>query len=176
MNTKSKGLFIDRDGVLNIDYGYVWEIEKFRFVDGFLELASDFQEKGYKIFVITNQSGLSRKLFRYCDYYKFTEFYKKLCRDNGIEISDVKCCPHQPSDGCRCRKPRGDMISACCLQYCIDPCESIFFGDKTSDMQAALNAGIKVRVLVSSKIDCDEATITIPGLKHYYKGCRNIFR
>lgn len=162
-----KGLFIDRDGVLNVDYGYVWEIKNFKFVDGFLELALNFQKKNYNIFVITNQSGLSRKIFKLCDYYKFTEYYKENCRSHGLIINDVKCCPHLPEFGCQCRKPRGDMIVHCCAQHGIDPSQSIFFGDKVSDMQSALNAGITTRVLVTDKLTCNEATTIIRSLRNY---------
>lgn len=132
-----------------------------------MDLALNFQKKNYKVFVITNQSGLGRKIFKLCDYYKFTEYYKEQSRLNGLVINDVKCCPHHPNIGCQCRKPRGEMIVNCCVQHRIDPSQSIFFGDKVSDMQAALNAGITTRVLVSDKRTCKEATTIVKSLRHY---------
>ena len=152
----SKALFLDRDGIINIDHGYVYKIEDFEFVEGIFDLCRLAIDKGYQIFVITNQAGIARG-------YAFAE--------QGITITKVYYCPHHPSKGvnefvmsCDCRKPEPGMIKQAQQEFAIDLMESVFVGDKVSDMQAASKAGIKTRILVDSRYTNEPLSEEISGV------------
>jgi D-glycero-D-manno-heptose 1,7-bisphosphate phosphatase len=148
-----KALFLDRDGVINIDYGYVGKIENFKFREGIFELTKQFQDNGYKIFVVTNQSGIARGYYSEEDFHKLTEWMKEEFLKRGVEIKDVKFCPHHPdiSGVCECRKPEPKMILDLASEYNIDLENSILIGDSKRDIEAGEKAGIKTNILVSKE-------------------------
>jgi D-glycero-D-manno-heptose 1,7-bisphosphate phosphatase len=148
-----KALFLDRDGVINIDYGYVGKIENFKFREGIFELTKQFQDNGYKIFVVTNQSGIARGYYSEEDFHKLTEWMKEEFLKRGVEIKDVKFCPHYPdiSGVCECRKPEPKMILDLASEYNIDLENSILIGDSKRDIEAGEKAGIKTNILVSKE-------------------------
>ena len=140
-----KAVFLDRDGVINEDYGYVFKIEDFKFKDGIFELLKLLQNKGYKLFVVTNQSGIARGFYTIEDFKKLSDYMINELKKRGIEIMDIKYCAHHPdfTGECECRKPKPGMILDLAKQYNIDLSSSILIGDKESDIKAAINAGIK---------------------------------
>ena len=93
----SKVLFLDRDGVVNIDHGYVYKPEEFEFVPGVFEACKAFTDAGYKIVVVTNQSGIGRGYYSEQDFYNLTEWMKGEFLRHGVTILDVYFCPHHPS-------------------------------------------------------------------------------
>jgi len=145
-----KALFLDRDGVINIDTGYLYKIEDFKFIDGIFDLCRVFLEKDYKIFVITNQSGINRGYFNEYDFQKLSEWMLIQFEEKNIHIDKVYYCPHTPNEHCDCRKPKPKMILDAKNEFDIDLENSLFIGDKTSDMECALNAGLKKMVLINS--------------------------
>mgnify|MGYP000102844114 FL=1 len=154
----TKALFLDRDGIINIDHGYVHKIEDFEFVDGIFELCRLAMAKGYAIFVITNQAGIARGLYAVADFEILSSWMVAQFQEQGINIKEVFYCPHHPTKGvnefkmaCQCRKPAPGMILQAQEKYNIDLEASIFVGDKPSDMQAAEAAGICNRILVASR-------------------------
>ncbi|WDE07490.1 D-glycero-beta-D-manno-heptose 1,7-bisphosphate 7-phosphatase [Thalassomonas viridans] len=154
----AKALFLDRDGIINIDHGYVHKIENFEFVDGIFELCRLAMTKGYDIFVITNQAGIARGLYAVSDFEKLTSWMLAQFEKQYINIREVFYCPHHPTKGvnefkmsCQCRKPAPGMILQAQEKYNLDLGASIFIGDKPSDMQAAEAAGINNRILVASR-------------------------
>ena len=167
----NKALFLDRDGIINIDHGYVHKVEDFEFVDGIFDLCRLASAKGYQIFVITNQAGIARgyydkKTFEALSQWMITEF-----AEQGIVIGKVYYCPHHPSKGvnefvmsCDCRKPEPGMIMQAQQEFCLSLAESIFIGDKISDMQAASNAGIACKVLVNSRYTHESTLEQISGV------------
>jgi D-glycero-D-manno-heptose 1,7-bisphosphate phosphatase len=147
---KSKALFLDRDGVINKEINYLYRIEDFIFNDEIFELCQHYQKNGYKIFIITNQAGISRGYYKENDFLKLTdwmlnEFYLK-----GIEIIKVYFCPHHPdiSGHCICRKPKPGMIKQAQSEYNLDLSRSILIGDKMSDIEAGRNAGVGLNILI----------------------------
>lgn len=153
----SKALFLDRDGVINKEKNYLYKIENFEFIDGVFETCKYFQEKGYLIIIITNQAGIARGKYTEDDYQILTDWMIKEFEKKDIKISKVYHCPHHPdfSGECECRKPNPGMIIQAQKDFDIDLSQSILVGDKNSDIEAGINAGIKMNYLVETghKID-----------------------
>jgi len=151
MKQKNKAVFLDRDGVVNIDKSYLYKKEDFEFCDGIFKLLRHVQTLGYKLFVVTNQSGISRGYYSENDFQKLTTWMLDKFAKNGIKIEKVYHCPHLPEDGCECRKPKPKMINDAIKEFNIEPKLSWMIGDKVSDIQAAKNAGIDNAILISAE-------------------------
>ena len=102
----TKVIFLDRDGVINKEEGYLHEIDKFIFIDKVFETLKYCQKKGFKFIVITNQSGIGRKKYSLKEFDNLNDWMLSEFRNRGINILDVFFCPHIPDDNCSCRKPR----------------------------------------------------------------------
>ncbi|SDX34373.1 D-glycero-beta-D-manno-heptose 1,7-bisphosphate 7-phosphatase [Marinobacter mobilis] len=154
MNTKA--VFLDRDGVINVDHGYVHKPEDFEFVDGIFEACRHFQSLGYLLIVVTNQSGIARGMYSEQQFQDLTEWMVGRFRDEGVEISRVYHCPHHPDYGteqerhCHCRKPAPGMIEQGLEAFALTPEHCVMVGDKRSDMEAARAAGLGRKILVKS--------------------------
>ena len=105
-----KTIFLDRDGVINKDINYLHKIDDFEFIDGIFDVCLYFQSLGYKIIIITNQSGISRGYYSHSDYQKVTQWMLDQFRYKNINILDVFHCPHGPDSTCDCRKPKPGMF------------------------------------------------------------------
>lgn len=151
-----KAFFIDRDGVVNIDKNYVYKIDDFEFIDGVFDSFKYLQEKGYKLFIITNQSGIGRGYYKEEEFLTLTSWMIKEFEKHNIEIQEVKYCPHSPESNCNCRKPKTAMIDEILKNYDIDLENSWLIGDKDSDIKCAINAGIKNSIQVKSGHEFDE--------------------
>ena len=149
-----KAAFLDRDGVINIDYGYVSNIKNFEFKNGIFELLDLLQKKGYKLFIVTNQSGIARGYYSEDDFHKLMNHIINELKKKDIEIMDYTHCPHHPdiTGECECRKPNPGMILNLAKKYDINLKNSIMIGDKQSDIQAAKNAGINKNYLVKDSL------------------------
>jgi len=150
-------VFIDRDGVINVDGGYVSTPEDFHFIDGVFAACKHFSNCGYELFIVTNQSGIARGYYTEDDFHRLTGWMLEQFVSHGVRIRKVYFCPHHPDKGyapyvgpCECRKPAPGMLLQAIREYDIDPAASIMLGDKAADMQAATAAGIGRRVLVLS--------------------------
>lgn len=141
---KKPALFLDRDGVINIDYGYVFQKEKFDFIDGIFEFVKYFFDKGFEIIIITNQSGIARKYYTESDFQNISKYMFDRFLDNGIKISKIYHCPCHPkfSDNCECRKPKPHMILQANSDFNLDLTSSILVGDSKTDIEAGQKAGI----------------------------------
>ena len=139
---KIKVLFLDRDGVINEDYGHVYQIEKFDFIPSIFDICKKYQSDGYKIIVISNQAGIAKGLYTKKDLDILDKYMKDEFAKKGIEILDSFYCPHKDSDNCMCRKPKPGLILEAEKKYNIDLSRSLLIGDKISDLEAGHNAGI----------------------------------
>jgi len=147
---KNKAVFLDRDGVINIEKDYLYKIEDFEFIDGVFNSLKYLQDLGYKLFVITNQSGIGRGYYTKKDFDILTTWMLKEFETHDIKISQVELCPHNPDINCNCRKPKTLMIDNILKNYSIDLNNSWLIGDKSSDILCAKNAGIKNTIQVKS--------------------------
>lgn len=154
MNKKHQALFLDRDGVINIDHGYVHTEDNFEFVDGIFELCKTATDLGYLIFVITNQAGIGRGYYTEDQFDDISSWMRGVFKSRGIEINKVYYCPYHPEHGVgeykkhsECRKPEPGMILQAKQEFNIDLENSILVGDNESDIQAGINAGIRYNLL-----------------------------
>lgn len=146
----SPALFLDRDGVVNVETHYAYRIEEFRFMDGIFELCSRFRSAGYKIVVVTNQAGIARGYYTEADFRHLTEWMVGRFLENGIVIDGVYHCPHHPevTGDCPCRKPHSGMLLRARDELDLDLGASVLLGDKESDLEAGRRAGLELVGLV----------------------------
>jgi D-glycero-D-manno-heptose 1,7-bisphosphate phosphatase len=139
-----KALFIDRDGVINVDRVHVHQIKDFTFTKGIFDLCRRYMESGYLIIVITNQAGIAKGLYTERDFLDLTEWMTVQFREQGIVISKVYYCPHHPdiTGPCECRKPNPGMILQAIEEFNLDIKQCILIGDHQSDLEAGRRAGI----------------------------------
>jgi len=168
----NKALFLDRDGVINIEKNYVYKIEDFLFIDGIFELVGFFKEKGYKIIVITHQTGIARGFYTEEDFKILNDWMLKEFELRNAAIDEVYYCPDHPEHGIGeykkdsfDRKPNPGMILKAKEKFSLDLKSSWLIGDKMSDIQAAINAGIGNNVLLGDPIDDDLLTTSERILK-----------
>jgi D-glycero-D-manno-heptose 1,7-bisphosphate phosphatase len=161
MNATGRALrraaFLDRDGVINIDRGYVFRREDFQFVAGALEGARRLHELGFLLVVTSNQSGIGRGLYTEDQFHGLTTWMRSEFRAAGAPLAGVYFCPHHPTAAlgeyrrtCQCRKPAPGMLLDAERELGIDLASSVMFGDKASDLKAARAAGVLVRVLLGT--------------------------
>ncbi len=155
MNSKAtnKAVFLDRDGVINIDKQYVSKIEDFEFTEGIFDLLLALQEMGYLLIIVTNQSGIGRGYYTEADFHKLTAWKLSELSKRGIKIHEVYYCPHAPESDCGCRKPSPAMLLDAKERYGIDMSASWMIGDKKSDIEAGKQAGVGKTVLIRNQND-----------------------
>ena len=153
----NKVVFLDRDGVINKEVGYLHKIKDFEFIDGVFKACQAFQNLGYQIIIVTNQSGIGRRYYLEKDFHIVNNWMLKQFEKNNVSILDVCFCPHAPEDHCDCRKPKPGMLLAAQKKHHINMELSWMIGDKEADIQAANAASINNTILVKSGHDIDES-------------------
>ncbi len=148
-----KALFLDRDGVINIEKNYLYKQEDFEFVDGIFDLCRYFQKRGFEIVIVTNQSGICRGYYSEEDFEKLTEWMEAEFAKEGIKIAKTYHCPHHPdfTGSCSCRKPEPGMFLQAKEELVLDMPNSVIVGDKLSDLEAARRAGVQRGYLFDGK-------------------------
>lgn len=168
-----KALFLDRDGVINVEKEYLYKKEDFKFIEGIFELCRHYQDLGYLIFIVTNQSGIARQFYSEEDFSKLTQWMFKEFEKEGIHITKVYHCPHHPdiSGACACRKPKPGMLHEAAEEFGVDLKNSIMIGDKERDIEAGLNGGLRETYLFdeSGKIKESKATKIVKKLDEIWK-------
>jgi D-glycero-D-manno-heptose 1,7-bisphosphate phosphatase len=161
---KNKALFLDRDGVINIDYPYVHSREEFHFQKGIFELCRAAQSLNYLLLVVTNQSGIARGYFTEVDFLELTEWMLDRFAEQQIYIARVYFCPFHPVYGVGryksdtpFRKPHPGMLFRARTDFSLDLAASVLIGDKQLDMEAAQAAGIGTKILFRSGTENIEA-------------------
>jgi D-glycero-D-manno-heptose 1,7-bisphosphate phosphatase len=152
-----KVIFLDRDGVINEypgDFLYVTHWRDFRFLPGVKAALKKLNAAGYKIFIISNQAGISKGVYPQSVLDEITENMLKELGASGVEISGVNYCIHSEEDNCPCRKPKTGLIDASFksigMQRRMD-CDCFFIGDTMRDIQTGKAAGCKTILVFSGK-------------------------
>jgi len=145
-----KAVFIDRDGVINKEVGYLHKIKDFKFIDGVFDACLHLQNLGYHLIIVTNQSGISRGYYSENDFHVVNNWMLEQFSHQDIKFLDVFFCPHGPESTCNCRKPLPGMFIQANDKHDIDMNNSWMVGDKEADIQAANAAGINNTIIVKS--------------------------
>jgi len=146
---RKPALFLDRDGVLNRDRGYVHRPEDVEWLPGAVETVRRFNDLGYLVMVVTNQAGIARGYYSEAAFHAFMDWMGESLAEHGGHLDAVYHCPHHPTEGqgpyrreCDCRKPNPGMLLRAMAEWEVDRAGSFLVGDKPSDVEAARRAGI----------------------------------
>ena len=150
MKKGKAAVFLDRDGTINIDYGYVYQKDKLRFIDGSIEALRLLQQNGYLLIIVTNQSGIARGYYSKEDFLELNEWMLSDLKKKGIKIAKVYYCPHHPNGkiekykmDCNCRKPKLGMYEEAIKDFDIDLSQSYAIGDKIRDSAICENTSCR---------------------------------
>jgi D-glycero-D-manno-heptose 1,7-bisphosphate phosphatase len=158
-------VFLDRDGTLMRDVDYCDDPKEVHMFPGASEALGKLREHGYKIFIVTNQSGIARGYFSE-EQYRAVE--REVCRQLGEDLIDATYfCPHRPDQACDCRKPAPGLVLRASSEHHLDLRRSFFIGDKDSDMQCGRSAGVKtilVQTGYGEVADAGAADFVVPDI------------
>ena len=154
---RGRALFLDRDGVVNEEIGYLSRPEQVRFVDGIFDLCRRAQQHHFRLIIVTNQSGIARGLYSEEDFNALTEWMTAEFAREGVRLDRTYYCPHHPDHGvgayrkeCIDRKPGPGMLLQAAKDFDLDLEQSIFVGDRCTDMAAGVAAGVGTLLLVGN--------------------------
>lgn len=140
----NKAVFLDRDGVINKEIGFVYKLEDFIFTNDIIPSLKKLQEAGYIFIVVTNQSGIAKGLYTHENVAIIHKHMLSLFKENNIRIAEIYYCPHHSDiEPCICRKPDSGMLEKGIARFNIDVTKSFLIGDKERDILAAEKAGVK---------------------------------
>ncbi len=151
----NKAVFLDRDGVINHDPGdYTYNLSEFKLNDGIVENLKKLYNNGFLIILITNQGGISKKIYTHQNVEEIHRYFKNELKKAGVELAEIYYCPHHSiNEECICRKPSPLMIQKAMARFDIDPAKSFMIGDKDRDVASAEAAGVKgIKVEINSNI------------------------
>ncbi len=148
-----KAIFFDRDNTLIYDKGYMYKTEDLKFFPKTFETLKILRDQGFIFFIISNQSGIGRGYFEEKDMHNFHDYMEKQLNKEGIHFEEYLYCPHAPSQNCDCRKPSPKIINEAIERHQIDRSQSYMVGDKKSDVDAGINAGITPIQVFEDKIE-----------------------
>ena len=154
----NKAVLLDRDGIVNVDGGYIYRPEQFHFMPGILAFCRAARAKGYLLIIVTNQSGIAQGYYTEEDFIRFNEWMCAKFEENAIPIERVYYCPYHPEKGIgkykvdsSDRKPNPGMILKAQKDFDIDLQNSLMLGDKDDDMEAGRRAGVNRLLLLPGK-------------------------
>jgi len=169
-----RALFLDRDGGVNVEVGYLHRIEDVRFVPGIISLCRTAMRLGYRLIVVTNQAGIARGFYTEDDFLTLMEWMRSELRRDGVEFDAVYFCPYHPEHGVghyrrehEDRKPGTGMLSRAVREFDILLSESVMVGDRCSDIAAASKAGLRQAFLVkgTEEAGCEGDYLTVESLE-----------
>lgn len=157
-STIQAALFLDRDGVINVDHGYVHRPEDFDFMDGIFDVARAAYDHGYRLVVVTNQAGIGRGRYSETQFHALTDWMCHRFSEERAPIDRVYFSPYHPTAGLGeykqdhvFRKPQPGMLLQAQRELGIDLAASILIGDKFSDIEAGIAAGVGRNLLLQAE-------------------------
>lgn len=149
---KNKAVFLDRDGVINIERGYTHRLEDFVILPDLIEVLQLLQKKGYLLIIVSNQSGIAKDLYTQAEVEILHQHLLGELNKNNIQLSEIYYCVHHSDvSRCICRKPDSLFVEKGLARFDIDPAKSYFIGDKERDIEAGEKAGVK-GILIEANI------------------------
>lgn len=172
---KQRALFLDRDGVVNEEIGYLWRPEEVRFLPGIFDLCRRAQALQYRLIVVTNQAGIARGMYSEEDFHSLMRWMRAEFAREGVTLDQYYFCPHHPEVGvgayrreCPDRKPGPGMLLRAAKEFDLDLGQCVLVGDRCTDIQAGLAAGVGTLVLVEGTeprpCDGEERLLRVQGL------------
>lgn len=142
---RNKAIFLDRDGVVNKERGdYTWLEKDFMLNDGLVQALKTFQDAGFLLIVISNQSGIAKGIYSKEDVELLHRHLINTLKKEGIGLLEIYYCPHHPTvSKCLCRKPDSMLLEKAIARFGIDPQKSWFIGDAQRDTEAGQKAGVR---------------------------------
>lgn len=162
-----RAIFLDRDGTINADYGYVHKIADWRWLPGVPESLAALKACGWLLLVVSNQSGLGRGYYTREDLRALETYANTELARTGVTINAWYYCPHAPEDKCDCRKPLPGLITRAAREWNVDLAKSWMLGDRLRDMEAGIAAGCRVGMLHNPdhQEEWDLARTTMPQIR-----------
>jgi D-glycero-D-manno-heptose 1,7-bisphosphate phosphatase len=154
---KQKTVFLDRDGTLIEEVNFLHRVDDLRFFSYTDESVKLLKESGYRVIVVTNQSGIAREMFSEADMHGI---HNAIQNHLTKKIDAFYFCPHFPDDGCTCRKPNLGMIEQACKDFEIDLENSWMIGDKLLDVELGFKANIKTAMVKTGYGEKDQAQLS----------------
>lgn len=151
-----RAVFLDRDGTLNLDTGYVHKREDWQWLPGVLDALARLSAAGWKLVVVSNQSGIGRGYFSRHDLDQLEAWLNNELAKNGIAMAGWYYCPHAPEDNCACRKPKPGMLLEAAKNLRLDLPRSWMIGDRLRDVAAGIGADCRAGLILNNKYP-DEA-------------------
>ena len=151
MNPKNKAIFLDRDGVINIEVSYLSDPADFKLIEGTIEALRILKQKKYLLIVITNQAGIARGYYTEERLKEIHEKMERILKENNIQLDDIYYCPHHPefTGPCNCRKPNPGMLLKAQEEHQIDLKNSYMIGDTLNDIKTGINVGCKTALVLT---------------------------
>ena len=162
-SSKRIAVFLDRDGTLNHDSGYVRTPNAFSVFPESGPAVAQLNRAGLLVIVVTNQSGIARGIISHEDLSKIHEKLRLEMKRHGASIDDIFVCPHHPNDGCRCRKPQTGMLEEAARRFDVDLTRSYMVGDKDLDVQLANRVGAKGILVLSGPVNREAIAASTSG-------------
>ena len=158
--SQKPAIFLDRDNTLIHDYGYIYEIEKFAWINGAAAALKRFHEANIPVFIVTNQGGIGRGIFSEDRMNQFNNHMIAAANKAGGSITDIAFCPHHPLSPdpamaitCDCRKPEPGLLFKLAQKWKIDLSASVMIGDRDSDVEAGRRAGTNSYLFAQNNLD-----------------------
>ncbi|AIH04073.1 MULTISPECIES: HAD family hydrolase [Thermodesulfobacterium] len=146
---KKPAVFLDRDGTINEEMGYINDLSRVRLLPGVAEGLKLLQDRGFKLIVITNQSGPARGYFPESLVFEVNQLITRRLAKKGVKLDDFFVCLHGPNEGCNCRKPNPGLVLQALEKYPIELEKSYFIGDKIVDVETGKRLGIKTILVLT---------------------------
>jgi heptosyltransferase-2 len=165
-------VYLDRDGTLNFDPGYLNQPEQLRLLPGVGPAVARLNRAGFKTVVLSNQSGVARGLITQDQLEAIHQRLRELLGEDGAWLDGIFICPHHPDEGCICRKPAPGLVHRALQELDVFPGNAIVIGDKATDMELARNVGaLAVFVRSGNAPEEEQARMSERGLEPDYVAC-----